>query len=82
VLFGPVYFTSSKAAYGAPQGKTALKEIVEKISLPVYAIGGIKLDNLQEAKSTGIHGVALISAVMSADDPMDATVRLLSNLQR
>lgn len=82
VLFGPVYFTPSKAAYGAPQGKTALKEIVEKISLPVYAIGGIKLHNLQEVKSTGIHGVALISAVMSAADPMDAAVRLLSDLHR
>jgi thiamine-phosphate pyrophosphorylase len=41
VLFGPVYFTPSKAAYGAPQGLDKLKEIVGKISLPVYAIGGI-----------------------------------------
>jgi thiamine-phosphate pyrophosphorylase len=81
VLFGPVYFTPSKASYGAPQGTAALKEIVEKLSLPVYAIGGIKLDNLQEAKSTGIHGVALISAVMSARDPMDSTAKLLSKLR-
>jgi thiamine-phosphate pyrophosphorylase len=81
VLFGPVYFTPSKAAYGAPQGTAALKEIVEKIPLPVYAIGGIALDNLRDAKSTGIRGVALISAVMSAQDPMDATIKLLSNLR-
>ena len=33
VLFGPVYFTPSKAAYGAPQGLPALKTIVDNISL-------------------------------------------------
>ena len=82
ILFGPVYFTPSKAAYGKPQGLIALKEIVEKISSPVYAIGGIKPENIEEAKQRGIRGVALISAIMSADNPKEATQRILRQLKR
>jgi thiamine-phosphate pyrophosphorylase len=81
VLFGPVYFTPSKAAYGVPQGVAALREIVEKISLPIYAIGGVKVQNVEETKKTGIRGVAVISAVMSAEDPKDAAIKLMSHLQ-
>lgn len=69
VLFGPVYFTPTKAAYGAPQGLAALKKIVEIVALPVYAIGGIKPDNVGAVVGAGVRGVALISAVMAAIDP-------------
>lgn len=82
ILFGPVYFTPSKAAYGKPQGTAALKEVVEKISLPVYAIGGIKPGNIEEVRRTGIRGVALISAVLSAEDPRKATEEILTLLRR
>jgi thiamine-phosphate pyrophosphorylase len=81
VLFGPVYFTPSKAAYGKPQGLAPLREVVEKISLPVYAIGGIKVENIAEVKETGIRGVALISAIMSASEPLAATQEILRLLK-
>ena len=77
VLFGPVYFTPSKATYGAPQGLYKIKEIVEKISVPVYAIGGIKLENILDLRSIGVCRVALISAIMSSDAPRKATSDLL-----
>ena len=77
VLFGPVYFTPSKVAYGAPQGLDKLKEIVGKISLPVYAIGGIKLENILDLRLMDVSGVALISAIMSSDAPKKATSDLL-----
>lgn len=82
VLFGPVYFTPSKAAYGSPQGVSALKEAVEKTSLPVYAIGGIKAENISAVKGAGVRGVALISAVMSAADPKRAAEHILAALQK
>ena len=81
VLFGPVYFTPSKAAYGAPQGIDRLKEVVEKISIPVYAIGGITDANVEEIKKTGAGGVALIAAVMSAPDPASAARAIVSRLK-
>jgi thiamine-phosphate pyrophosphorylase len=77
VLFGPVYLTPSKAVYGAPQGLNRLKEIVEKISLPVYAIGGVKLDYIPDLRRVGVFGIALISAIISSDSPKAATNELL-----
>ena len=81
VLFGPVYFTPSKAAFGDPQGIVRLKEVVEKISLPVYAIGGVKGENVAELKETGCHGIAVISAVVSASKPKAAVQRLIRALR-
>jgi len=81
VLFGPVYFTPSKALYGSPQGLKALEEIVAKSPLPVYAIGGITPENIGEVKRAGAFGVALISAIMSATAPRSATIKLLSAWQ-
>ncbi|MGH7810831.1 MAG: thiamine phosphate synthase [Candidatus Binatia bacterium] len=82
VLFGPVYFTPSKAPYGSPQGLTALKNIVEKVALPVYAIGGVNAANLAQAMNTGIYGVALISAIMGAENPASATKTILTLIAR
>lgn len=82
VLFGPVYFTPSKAAYGSPQGLAALKTIVANISLPVYAIGGIKSENIDVTKRLGVRGVALISAIVSAESPKEAAEKMLRQLRR
>jgi thiamine-phosphate pyrophosphorylase len=60
----------------------ALKKVVEKLSLPIYAIGGIKPENIADTRRTGVQGVALISAVMSAADPKDATKKILNLLKR
>jgi thiamine-phosphate pyrophosphorylase len=81
VLFGPVHFTPSKSAYGAPQGLERLRRVVAKISLPVYAIGGVKPENIAETMATGARGVALISAVMSAPDPKAASREILKLLR-
>jgi thiamine-phosphate pyrophosphorylase len=81
VLFGPVYFTGSKAAYGAPQGLPALKTIVDNVSLPVYAIGGITPENAESTKNIGVRGVALISAIVSAESPKKAAEQMLRELR-
>ena len=82
LLFGPVFYTPSKAVYGPPQGIVELKKIVEKIALPVYAVGGIKPENLSETIRAGARGVAVISAVMAATDPRAATESILNLLRR
>lgn len=82
VLFGPVYFTQSKARYGMPQGPEALKKIVENVALPVYAIGGIKPNNIIDVRLAGARGVALISAIIGADRPNEAAREMVGLLQR
>jgi thiamine-phosphate pyrophosphorylase len=82
ILFGPVYFTRSKAAFGAPQGLAALKKIVENIALPVYAIGGINSENAIAVRSVGVRGVALISAIISAESPKHVAETMVRLVQR
>ena len=82
IVFGPVYFTPSKADFGAPQGLSALRKIVDNTSLAVYAIGGIQADNLLATKTTGSRGAALVSAIMSAEDPAQAAQQILALLTR
>ncbi|MGH7874752.1 MAG: thiamine phosphate synthase [Candidatus Binatia bacterium] len=82
ILFGPVFFTPSKARYGAPQGLAALQKTLAKTSLPVYAIGGIKVENVARVRQTPIQGIALISAVLSAADPKKEVKNLLALLAR
>jgi len=81
ILFGPVYFTPSKAAYGSPQGLFPLRQVVEKISCPVYAIGGIKKENLAPVKAAGVRGIAVISAIIAARDPREAAREILRALR-
>ncbi|HWP23520.1 MAG TPA: thiamine phosphate synthase [Candidatus Binatia bacterium] len=81
ILFGPVYFTPSKAGYGAPQGVDALKKIVEISSAPVYAIGGVKPANVDELRGVGVRGVALISAIIGAAQPKQETESILKLLR-
>ena len=82
LLFGPVFFTPSKAPFGAPQGVAALKGLVEKVALPVYAIGGINTASLEEAMNAGVRGVALISAIISAKNPTATARMILAKLAR
>jgi thiamine monophosphate synthase len=58
-----------------------LQEVVEKISLPVYAIGGVKPENIAAVKTTGARGVALISAIISAEEPSAASREMLRLLK-
>jgi thiamine-phosphate pyrophosphorylase len=82
IVFGPVYFTPSKAAFGAPQGVPALKKTVAITRLPIYSIGGIKPDNIKEVRSAGVKGVALISAIIEAPNPKDAAETIIQQLRR
>jgi thiamine-phosphate pyrophosphorylase len=80
LVFGPIYDTPSKRAYGPPQGLAPLAKIVESIRIPVYAIGGITPERVGEVRAAGAAGVAVISAILSADSPADATKRFLDAL--
>ncbi len=68
ITFGPVYYTASKAPYGEPLGTGLLKEACGKVKIPVYAIGGIKKENVKEATASGVEGVAVISAILGSSD--------------
>src|SRR5205085_2733735 len=80
IVFGPVYDTPSKRRYGAPRGLQALADVVAAVRLPVIAIGGITPERIPEVRRAGAHGVAVISALLTADSPRDTTRRFLDAL--
>lgn len=80
ITFGPVYFTPSKAGYGEPVGIEKLKEVAKKVKIPVYALGGVKRINIEEVLKAGAYGVAMISAIMAADDINKAAEELLKTI--
>ena len=80
VVFGPVYFTPSKAGYGQPQGLARLRQAVRRSPAPVFAIGGIHADRIAAVRNAGAHGVALISALSAAAEPSRAAHELLARL--
>lgn len=74
---GAVFPTATKD--DAPSiTKQDLKEIAESIDIPVVAIGGITLDNASELTNTGIAGLSVVSAIMSAENPKESSQKLLN----
>jgi thiamine-phosphate pyrophosphorylase len=67
IVCGPVYDTPSKRAYGAPLGTAALAEICRTVSIPIFALGGIKLDNFRTALASGAAGIAAIGLFADLD---------------
>ena len=80
LVFGPVYETPSKRAYGPAQGVAALHRVVDAVNRPVIAIGGITPARVPELLAAGAAGVAVISAILAADRPADATKAFLDAL--
>ncbi|MBF8299129.1 MAG: thiamine-phosphate pyrophosphorylase [Dehalococcoidia bacterium] len=74
VAIGPIYEArGSKADAGAPIGPKAITDLRKHTSLPIVAIGGIKHDRVAEIARAGAAGVAVISAIVGADDIVAAT---------
>jgi thiamine-phosphate pyrophosphorylase len=80
IVFGPVYDTPSKRQYGAPQGLEKLAAVVRAVRIPVMAIGGITPARVVEVRGAGARGVGVISAILSADSPAEATRTFLKAL--
>jgi thiamine-phosphate pyrophosphorylase len=68
VVFGPVFDTPSKRAYGAPVGLERLRDACA-IGIPVIALGGIEAPTVQPCLKAGASGIACIRAVLRNDDP-------------
>ena len=81
VLFGPVYATPLKAQYGPPQGLTRLAGVVQRLAIPVFAVGGVTVARVPELMQAGARGVGVITAVLAADDAQQAAANLQHALQ-
>ena len=68
----PIYATPTKTDTAPPLGLEGLRKIRKAVRLPLVGIGGLNPDNAAEVIRNGADGVAVVSAIVAADDPQAA----------
>jgi thiamine-phosphate pyrophosphorylase len=82
ITLGPIYETPSKAGYGPPLGLDVLRTVHKRIKIPVLALGGIQKERIGEVLDAGANGVAVISAILTAENPRQSAIDLINELDR
>ena len=79
---GSVFGTQTKSEVaGEVIGTTGLSEVVASVSIPCVGIGGVTPENAEAVSRAGAAGAAVVSVVMTADDPAGVVRRLLAGLE-
>ena len=78
--FGPIFKPGSKRDHDPMVGIEGLRAIRRLTSLPVFAIGGIKIDQTAEVMHAGANGVAIVSAILKAPDITHAVKAFLAQM--
>lgn len=76
LLAGHIFATVSKPGL-APRGLDFLRRLTAVSFLPVLAIGGITPDNAREVREAGAAGIAVMGAILEAEDPREAAASLV-----
>ncbi len=84
VAASPVWSTPTKPDAGPPLGLAGVRALAEGLQgrLPLVAIGGIDARNAGDVIAAGADGVAVVSAICSADDPAAAAHALRAAVDR
>lgn len=77
IVLGPIYETPSKQMFGPPLGIHTLERACRLVRLPIIGIGGVTAARAREMRRAGAFGVAVITAVLGANDVESATRELL-----
>ena len=77
IAFGPIFTTTLKNMDFMPQGVDLLSYWVKNLRSSIIAIGGINLLNVDSVIKTGVNGVAVVSAVLSNNNPAEATYEFI-----
>jgi thiamine-phosphate diphosphorylase len=80
IAVGSMYPTPSKET-AKVVGLEMLRRVRQKVSLPLVAIGGINKDNAAEVRAAGADSVAVISAVLGAEDPEEEARKIVDRLE-
>ncbi len=71
---GPIFATQTKEHSGPPVGLELFQQVRQRVKIPITVMGGINPDNLDQVLEAGADRIAVVSAVVGADD-IAATVR-------
>ena len=65
--FGPLFATPTKPDY-PPVGLGEIEKVHDAVRIPIFCIGGIKLDNLPKVLAAGAQRVVIVSGLLQAPD--------------
>jgi thiamine-phosphate pyrophosphorylase len=65
--FGPIFATPTKPDY-QPIGLADIKRVHADITLPIFCIGGIKIENIEQVIAAGAQSVVIVSGLLQAED--------------
>jgi thiamine-phosphate pyrophosphorylase len=68
--FGPIFATPTKPDY-KPIGLSDIRRVHLDASIPIFCIGGINIDNLQQVIDAGAKRVVMVSALLKAHSIVD-----------
>lgn len=82
---GPFRFTQTKKRLSPILGLEGYRRIISQceeagIHLPIYAIGGIELEDIPDLMKAGVHGIAISGSIIRADNPAEMTRRFLEKI--
>jgi thiamine-phosphate pyrophosphorylase len=85
VGLGPFRFTQTKKKLSPVIGLDGYRSIVNtvreaSVDLPIVAIGGICLEDVEPIMATGVNGIAVSGAIINADDPVAYTAHIIDKL--
>lgn len=87
VGLGPYRTTTTKSNLSPVIGLDGYRRIVNEVSaagnkLPIVAIGGITIDDIEPLVNSGVNGLAVSGAIINAPDPVQYTSRIMKLLMK
>ena len=84
---GPYRFTGTKKNLSPILGLDGYRKIIAQckeagIDIPIFAIGGITLEDVGPLMETGITGIAVSGAIINAPDPVEETRRFIEEINK
>lgn len=84
---GPFRYTTTKSKLSPVLGLEGYRNIVKEvreagIEIPIVAIGGITVDDIDDIMSTGVNGVAVSGEIINAENPALHTAEIINRLYK
>lgn len=79
VTFGHLFATQSKDT--PPRGLQSIEKIKEQLTIPLYVIGGIRVEHVETLHELQVDGIAVMSSIFHAPSPVDCAIQFATTIK-